>query len=334
MDTSQQLQRIKGLDSIRFLAAFWVMMYHVGTAPVYNHFERDTLFLKFIGAGMDCLFNGPAAVIVFFVISGFCIHYPQSRGRKIIVMGFLGRRYIRILIPLLICLGGTHMIGLSTDTVGDLVGWSIECELIYYTAYPILKVLSRKIGWLGLFAITMPLSLFYVSQTHPGAMMYPSFGLWGNALLGLPCWLLGCKLAESPVRNYNSKAILFSRVGILVGGIVTFSLMLHARIGFPWTLNLLAIGMYFWLGLEIAHFQQFSPPLTLESAGSWSYSLYLIHGPIAELTQKYQVDSHFPVVFWGVQLCIILLCSYLFYLVVERPSHQLARWVGGKLSKS
>ena len=28
---------------------------------------------------MDCAFNGPAAVIVFFVISGFCIHYPNSK---------------------------------------------------------------------------------------------------------------------------------------------------------------------------------------------------------------------------------------------------------------
>jgi len=30
--------------------------------------------------GEYAAFNGPAAVIVFFVISGFCIHFPNRNG--------------------------------------------------------------------------------------------------------------------------------------------------------------------------------------------------------------------------------------------------------------
>lgn len=321
------------MDSIRFIAAFWVMLYHIGTAPLYDHFVRDTLFLKVCGAFFDCLFNGPAAVIVFFVISGFCIHYPQSRGGDIHVPGFLGRRYIRILIPLLVCLGGCHLYGLSTDTVGDLVGWSIECELVYYTAYPLLLKLNKRVGWGVMVLITLPVSLVYVSQTHSDAMMYPSFGLLGNSLLGLPCWLLGCKLAEKPVRQQGvgARRLWLSRAGILAGGMLTFSLMLHAKIGFPWTLNLFAISVYFWLGSEIAHYQLVSPPMLVESAGSWSYSLYLMHGPIAELFNGTGVTLSSPVLLWVCRTGFILALSYFFYLLVEKPSHQLARWVGKKV---
>ena len=331
-DNREKLPRVRGLDSLRFIAALWVMFYHVGTAPIHNHFERETVLLKILGASLDCIFNGPAAVIVFFVISGFCINYPQSKGGEIDLASFLSRRYIRILIPLFVCLAVTRMLCLSTDTVGNLVGWSIECEIIYYTIYPLLYKFSRKVGWLGMVALTLPLSLAYVGLTRPAAMMYPSFGLWGNAILGLPCWLLGCKLAETPIQDTGFKTVLLHRLAIFFGGMLTFSLMLHAKIGFPWTLNIFAIGIYFWLGREIGYYLQFAPSVAMESAGCWSYSLYLVHGPMAEWLGKFPPWHDPSVLLWLVQVCLVLLVSYLFYLLIEKPSHWLARMVGNRLS--
>jgi peptidoglycan/LPS O-acetylase OafA/YrhL len=43
-------------------------------------------------------------VIVFFVISGFCIHYPYHKGKPVLLREFLVRRCLRIGIPLSICL--------------------------------------------------------------------------------------------------------------------------------------------------------------------------------------------------------------------------------------
>ena len=114
---------------------------------------------------------------------------------------------------------------------------------------------------------------------------------------------------------------------------LTFSLMLHAKIGFPWTLNLFAIGVYFWLGCEIAHYQLVSPAMFVESAGSWSYSLYLMHGPLAEWFNGTGFTLSSPVLVWICRTGVILILSYLFYLLVEKPSHQLARWVGKKVQR-
>ena len=307
------------------------MLYHVGTAPLYEQLDRSKLIGKIIGAGIDCIFNGPAAVIVFFVISGFCIHYPfREKGSRLEVPTFLIRRYVRILIPLLACLGLTQSAGLPTDTVGRLVGWSIECELIYYTIYPLLLPIGRRLGWGMLVTIFLPLSLLYIGLANPEAGMYPSFGLWGNAFIGLPCWLLGVMLAErSPdIWKYTKQNLWISRVLIFFASMVCFSMMLHLKIGLPWTLNLFAVLAFFWLAQEIAHFQMASPWKSLEWGGQWSYSLYLVHGPMhAYLDNKEWITGGIWLEWW-VQFLVILIFSYVFYLLIEKPSHQLARYLG------
>src|SRR5258707_13559034 len=71
---AQSVRRVEGLDSIRFVCAFLVVVFHYGLVP------REALgmgtFDFLIGAALRSLFNGPAAVIIFFVISRFCIHFP------------------------------------------------------------------------------------------------------------------------------------------------------------------------------------------------------------------------------------------------------------------
>src|SRR5690242_18982998 len=102
----------------------------------------------------DILFCGPAAVIVFFVISGFCIHYPFRGVERLQVSSFLARRYIRIGIPALAAMGlagwtGVQALLLKSPSFAFTLDairhvndghtgliWSLVCELIYYTCYP------------------------------------------------------------------------------------------------------------------------------------------------------------------------------------------------------
>ena len=98
--------------------------------PLLHGLDRSEGLGKVIGAAYDCLFCGPASVIVFFVISGFCIYYPYRQGRKAVkFLSFLSRRYIRIMLPWPAWLAFVTWVGMTYDTVGALVGWSIECEL-------------------------------------------------------------------------------------------------------------------------------------------------------------------------------------------------------------
>src|ERR1700678_4802267 len=111
---------------MRFLCAASVVLYHIGlTNPLRGGSLRS---ISNIGpAVFNNLFDGPAAVIVFFVISGFCIHYPFRGERTPSVASFLARRFIRIVPPALIFSLILWGILHNRSVLQQTVLWSIVC---------------------------------------------------------------------------------------------------------------------------------------------------------------------------------------------------------------
>lgn len=131
------MDRIRGLDSIRIICALWVVMGHFGGPPITAGVDRTTTAGWLVGGLYNNFWNGPAAVIVFFVISGFCIHYPFSKTLKIpSLAGYLSRRYFRIGIPLGTVLILFPVLGFNLDKFNTNILWSLVAELFYYTFYP------------------------------------------------------------------------------------------------------------------------------------------------------------------------------------------------------
>jgi peptidoglycan/LPS O-acetylase OafA/YrhL len=183
--------RIACLDAIRFVAAIWVVMSH-GAVPLKPLFSDPVA--RLVAGGLGASFDGISAVMVFFIVSGLCIHMPYVTAESVPVFKFLIRRYARIGIPLgtiLIIMTGT---GGKAFEAGNEVLWSIYAELIYYSIYPILFVFGRKFGWRALIfyssAISIGLTVWYIKYTHVW-----QFG-WLTWLWGLPIWLSGCLLAQ------------------------------------------------------------------------------------------------------------------------------------------
>jgi peptidoglycan/LPS O-acetylase OafA/YrhL len=119
---------------------------------------------------------------------------------------------------------------------------------------------------------------------------------------------------------------------LLVWGLssVCFVLRFHSPIGYPLTLNLFAIMVAIWLHAEVRHSKAHveAHPLFsgLESAGAWSYSLYLMHAPAAYIFKEYVYHLDLGVFLnWLCLMVFILMLSYLFYVLVERPAHRIAR---------
>lgn len=327
---------IKGLDTIRFFCAFWVLISHYPPPSIAGAVDKASATGMLINGIYNNLFSGPAAVIVFFVISGLCIHLPQRSSLRIgDVSAYYTRRYVRIVLPMLAAMGlAQGVFGYRLTFFEQSILWSLYAELIYYTIYPFLLRIRKYAGSWNAMIIVSYLVAFGVAATNPMAGNYPSFGRELNWLLGLPCWLLGCKLAESVevVRPSSTQCIWFWRLGIWFLSVVCSGLRFHSPIGYPWSLNLFAIAVAFWLLAEISFWQDRRAPVVFEWLGSWSYSLYLVHTLAIFVLSSAMINGITVQLDWGWVILFVLAFSFLFSFIVEFPSHNFARrlaaWIG------
>jgi len=331
------MKRIRGIDTLRFICAITVLLSHYNV-PIPHFLDHN---FKQITSIAEVLFNGPAAVIVFFVISGFCIHYPFINNYKINLLAYYTRRLIRIGIPAII---GVVLYKLFNEDITPPyygVFWSVICEVIYYLIYPLLLLIRKHSnGWLKLivaaYIVSFALMLTHLPAIKAGYHSYVSLGLltW---IIGLPCWLLGCWLAEnyhrfpaiSSFKIWLIRLIIFSTAVFLK--IVKFHV--SALIGSNcFTLNVFAVLVCLWLGFEIVYFQRKEPLRFFELCGKWSYSLYIMHPIVPGIIFMFNIVV--APTFFGQSFFILaaLIFSYIYYIIVERPSHRFAVYLSKKLS--
>jgi len=329
-------QRVAGLDSIRAICAFWVVMGHIGAPPLLEGLDQANPLAQVVAGIYGNLWSGPAAVIVFFVISGFCIHYPYARSLQIpSLITYLVRRYLRIGIPLLVAIGMSSALKVNFSIFNDSILWSLVAEVIYYALYPCLLAVRRQCsGWAPLI-LGFVLMALVLASTNPTAGNYPSYGNGLNWVLGFPCWLSGCWLAENVQKTEmprlrsesgnSSRSIWMWRLSIWGLATVCSILRFHSPIGYPWTLNLFSVAVVFWLAQEIALCKAVPFPRWLEWAGTWSYSLYLVHLLAVPIYGRLEVPNFGYLLNYIFLIFFVFLCSYLFYLLVELPGHVAAR---------
>ncbi|SEJ39242.1 acyltransferase family protein [Demequina mangrovi] len=341
------MQRVVGLDAIRFVCAAVVALGHIHLAladqlsPVIGRTAATGVDIAFSNG-----FNGPAAVMVFFVLSGFVIHLPQARGRRLDVAQFAARRYLRIVPPVAVFMLASVALGYAPEGGYWMhtVLWSVICELVYYTLYPALlasRIPMARLG-LGALGIALVFTALNFSQITSGDLSYTVFGWW-TPVIGLPVWILGAVLAERYQRLpvLRARTMWTIRAGVLLGSAALRVLAYH---GEPYvgpfasnaiTLTLLAPLIGAWLGLEVVHFQS-RPGVSrtlavLETAGAASFSLYLAHPLALELVPAPEGGGDLALL--GVSVLAASAATAAFYLLVERPSHRAARRAGQAIAR-
>jgi peptidoglycan/LPS O-acetylase OafA/YrhL len=329
---STESARVAGLDTVRFVCAMWVLFGHLGFIPLISGIDRSHTLGNLIAGSYGNLVSGPAAVVVFFVISGFCIHYPFRNGAPIPLRSYYARRYARVLLPMAAAILLGYPLGIELGLLTDSILWSLVCEEIYYLIYPALLRVRQHLGMRPLLGVSFVVAVLMVLVKDPYAGNYPSYGVFLNWVLGLPCWLLGCALAEADWGKPPSLRELWAwRGGVWFASAVASVLRFHSPIKYPWTLNLFAILAAFWLAKEISRARVFPPSALLERAGKWSYSIYLVHLHAAALYASLRLPYLGDLLQWLVKTSFALLVCYAFYRLVEKPSHELARHMGKKL---
>lgn len=333
---NQPSKRVLGIDTLRFFMALWVVFSHFGFLPL--DIDQSHFIGNVIAAIYGNIFSGPAAVIVFFVISGFCIHYPYRHGKKLLLIPYFARRHIRIWIPIFIAILIGNPLGVRLTVIQDSILWSLVAEEIYYLIYPVLLLLKKKWGWKNILLVSYVGAILVILQ-DPLAGNYPSYGGHLNWLLGLPCWLLGCCLAEreggSFKKSHNANINILIWRWRLTAWFLSWScsaLRFYSPVKYPWTLTVYAIFVFFWLEKEIIYYQIKTPSSVLENAGKGSYSIYLIHLHGAALYAYLSLPITNMALQWLIQIALTLLVCYIFYFFIEKPSHFLARNLAARLS--
>lgn len=327
-------ERVRGLDTLRFFLALWVVFGHLGIFPI--GIDESNVLGKIFAGIYSNFFSAPAAVIVFFVISGFCIHYPFRNNKKLLLIPYFARRHLRIWVPIIAAILLGLPLGIKLTLFQNSILWSLLAEEIYYLIYPGLLLLRRRFGWQNIL-IASYIAAVLVILRDPSAGNYRSYGPYLNWVLGLPCWLLGCCLAEKIDSLFASATqpkinIWNWRIAAWVLSFICSALRFHSPIKYPWTLTLFAVFAFFWLEKEVLYYRNNAPVPLFERAGKGSYSIYLVHLLGPALYTYWSLPIFSPVMHWFIQTMFTLLLCYIFYLLVEKPSHSLARAVAEKLS--
>jgi peptidoglycan/LPS O-acetylase OafA/YrhL len=306
---------------------------------------------------------GTWGVAVFFVLSGFCIHW-SSIGRRasrstFSLKDYASRRFFRIYPGLAICLLISFVLGnaygsnlLPPSTLGDVlqhlllisnfssghrdgvnnVLWSVVLEVHFYILYGLMPGLFGSLARTlrtTLIAVVIGAAAFAASVT-----LFPQgdgrVTMQHTALASWWTWCLGAVVAELLAAQ---RGVVRGDVAKWVGLAVAVGLSI-AMCWAPdkWVLQLqrfvlpVAAFAVLWLALQIkAPFGRVKPLMTL---GAISYSLYLFH-PIAILVGVHVASGwrqSLPITF-GLGIAM----AYGSYKLIELPGIALGQRLQGRL---
>jgi peptidoglycan/LPS O-acetylase OafA/YrhL len=316
MAGSHNWARLDGVDILRGLAIFFVLMNHVNM----RLFLSDVPYTQGLPAQLvsSLVWNGQRGVQIFFAVSGFLITSTSIRRwgslSSVNVRDFYALRFARIaplLLLLLVILSALHAAGLKDFVVSDKTGglgrallaaltfhvnvleahrgylpanwdilWSLSVEEMFYLFFPLLCWLLGRgkslVAFLLIFVILGPFARTLLAHGNEVWQEYSYLG-------GMDAIALGCLTAIASARiTLHRKAIrVLSAIGTLL---VLFSLCFTneaeawglTRTGLDMTI--LTIGACMIIAAA-AQTRWRSPRLIfpLITLGRRSYEIYLTH---------------------------------------------------------
>jgi peptidoglycan/LPS O-acetylase OafA/YrhL len=342
--------RSLSIDALRGFAALSVVLCHAHMVQDFGVPAYDA-FMGFFGK------VGGHGVELFFVLSGFCIHWGYSDPKRTFDAGqYLKRRWFRIYPPyffalffsLALAMAGLWLksrVGepLPMDNFGPLQVlshlflvhnwfdrtmyavngpfWTIALEAQFYLLYLLVRrYFFRAQGWFFVFFTASVLHvLAWRMDPWNGFQPTTAFRYWLQ-------WLMGAWLASS-YRGYEKKIASLQGVfwAIFFFLFIPADGLSHQDAG---VLSAPFLGVVFVClvaaCLSIPQKRWQNPIMALlPAAGIFSYSTYLLHYPILD-RWNHVVSARFPegvarviVSLLGIASCLIL--AYFFFLLFERP---------------
>lgn len=343
-------QHIRPLTSLRFFAAFWVVLYHYWPK------------LDVSGATPMLVEKGYLGVELFFVLSGFilCHVYRSSLDEGRFKYGsFLWNRLARVYPLHLATLAGMIALGVGAGVAGFAVdknilsweslpanllllqawglapeaafnhpSWSISAEWFAYLTFPLfawsaLALKDRPLVAVGL-AVTFLAGLYTAFQAIAGFSLTQATIQWG-ALRIVPCFALGCAL-HALWRARPSQNRLAALTGAAFSGA---AVLVMAAFAAPDALIVIGLGaLIFFLARMAQAGSEVLGQRPLVYLGEISYSVYMICVPwkivfVNGASKILQLnDEHLPLWLWLVFLAGVVPLAAASYHLIEKPARE------------
>ncbi|MCS3842269.1 acyltransferase [Microbacterium sp. AK031] len=362
---SDSSARITGLDGLRGFASLAVVLYHLSL--IVRPEVSETAWAWLTQSPLKLLFPGTEAVLVFFALSGLVVALPALRS------GFAWSRYypsrlLRLYLPVFgaLLFATVLIIAIPRDPASAPSGsWLRDAQATSVTpasflaeasllpaSYDIDNVLW-SLRWELFFSLLLPLFVWLAIRFRRAspylAMMAASATIAGrmleiDALVYFPVFLLGTIIAVNldSIRSFaqSARTRFWPVLAVLSGAMLIASWLARPALegrhkvaaDVVWGLagvgaTLIVLLVIVWPALR--HACERPAALWL---GRVSFSLYLVHAPIlGTLGYLLGVERWWLVCLIGLPLSLGV--SALFYRWVERPSHILARRVGGYVTQ-
>jgi peptidoglycan/LPS O-acetylase OafA/YrhL len=354
-EAAMNRQRFDELDSLRGIAAIMVVLNHFFLATKSTG-SRENLFRILI----DPLQNGPAAVALFFLLSGFVLSLPTWRGEPQSYSVFIVRRICRIYLPYLFGLGlsvlgasifASHKVpGLSDWFYPTWTGpvdwilvlkhilfigpsynirefnfafWTLIIEMRVSIILPFFLLLMRRLSFGGMWlvcAMTLIIGAVYEFRFTPLQILGWTSFFMAGAIVARAVNLESSHLA----RIFSRRSVtLLSLAIFLFGGLFEPILHLSGLLGrVPSAVGGLATICAALYNREL---RRFLKTRALQFMGRISYSLYLLHVTVLYTTFH---------LFYGLLPTTIIFVLYMggnfvlatiSYKLIELPSIELGR---------
>lgn len=350
MSRATHQARFASLDHFRGFAALWVLLFHVSA----DWLQAGSLIVPHAMASF--LSNGWRGVQVFFVLSGYCIAQRLATDLAVgrTLRSFLIDRTWRVFPPYWAALlfavalnviavpfnrtplvttdagvgaipdfeGWLRALTLTEPFTGGspylLVSWTLTYELIFY-ALAAGCVLVARLAGNPAYAFAAAIAIALVSCV-PGIPAAALLGGWLQFVLGALVWL-GLNPATprpTPSRNALVLAVLIALAGasLLAGNTHT------------WAAAATALALYLAFSVD-ATLSQARALRWLSRVGVFSYSLYLVHVPVAGkarnlLGRWFEWTSLAPLV-PALSALLAVAIAWLFFRSIEIPSEVLRK---------
>jgi peptidoglycan/LPS O-acetylase OafA/YrhL len=358
--------RIPSLDGLRGVAALVVVVHRALlvvpslAAPYMSGYEDvEGIARWLLYSPLHLVWAGTEAVYVFFVLSGFVLARSVLSASSFDWLAYFPSRLTRLYLPVVGAVGFAVLTILIVPRVGEESAW-VMFHPSTYTAQTLLDDITLiggtsnvvaplwSLQWEVLFSLLLPVFVlvargrWFVATTLICLVLTTVGYLTGVLIVAfMPMFAVGVALAYQWSRIERISSAVSARPGgnfawpiavALASALLCSYWLLYPIFGsgtqlLTWTRPLVVVGA----AVLVVSSALWSPLRRLLSRrifqwlGIISFSLYLVHDPIV-VASAFLIGSSK----WTVVLAIVvsLVVAVAFYIVVERPSHRLARSLG------